>query len=549
MSQQRPGLRRSLRLARRHKFLFAIMVVLGLAAGGGYARFHPPLFTGTALVLLPQNGQAAQNAAGAAGTTAPNPYMGTQELIAQSTPVLLGALPHVRPVVSLAKLDDAVEVGSPTSYIISVSAKENTAADAAATANAVAESYISYVGSAGTPGGRIHAQLLQSATADTETGRLKQLINYGIYGLAGALVGALLGTGLAAARSRRDRRLRDRDAIANSIGISVLASFPVGHPYSAGEWTTLLEDYKPGALYALQLRNTIRQLGSAADVRSGRGNGNWSFTVLSLSSDHRALAVGPQLAVYAAAQGIPTALVIGPQQDATVTAALRNACAAPPVSPAWPAHLRLVVADEDVGVPQDVTLAVVVAVVDGRNPKVPATTMRTTATVLGVSAGAATADQLARVAISAVSDDREITAIVVADPDSNDTTTGRLPQFGRPVRRMAARVTGIMTEIRRLSRRCWLLPAVEPASVQNRAGSWMYQDGTPVVLCNNRSQACRLEAPRQDTGERKDKRGTRLRHQLGSFTGAARAYHGRTAQGRAGLPDHRRRRRPRSGCR
>ena len=49
---------------------------------------------------------------------------------------------------------------------------------------------------------------------------------------------------------------------------------------------------------------------------------------------------------------------------------------------------------------RDATLAVVVGVVDGRNPQMP-DTMRTTATLLGVSAGAATADQLARVAVSA----------------------------------------------------------------------------------------------------------------------------------------------------
>ena len=43
--------------------------------------------------------------------------------------------------------------------------------------------------------------------------------------------------------------------------------------------------------------------------------------------------------------------------------------------------------------------------------------MRTTATVLGVSAGAATAEQLARVAVVAAADGREITGILVADPD------------------------------------------------------------------------------------------------------------------------------------
>ena len=103
----------------------------------------------------------------------------------------------------------------------------------------------------------------------------------------------------------------------------------------------------------------------------------------------------------------------------------------------------------DVGIQRDATLAVVVGVVDGRNPQMP-DTMRTTAMLLGVSAGAATADQLARVAVSADSAGREITGILVADPDSADATTGRLPQLGRRAgRRAPTRMTGIATEIRR----------------------------------------------------------------------------------------------------
>ncbi len=449
MSQQARGLRRPIQIVRRHKLLVGVMVALGLLAGGAYAAFHPPLVTSTALVLLPQTGQAAQNGTNGTGSNAPVPVTETQEVIAKSNPVLLRALPHVRPVVSLNELRRAVEIGSETTYVISVSAQEKTAADAAATANAVAESYISYTRSASSPGGPVRAQLLQPAT-NAETGRVKQLVNYGIYALLGALLGTLIGVIAAAAVNRSDRRLRRRDEIANSIGAPVLASFPVGHPSSAGKWTSLLEDYKPGALHSLQLRNAIKHLETAAaEVRSGNGNGTWSVMVLSVSSDPRALALGPQLAVFAAAQGIPTALVIGPQQGATVTAALRTACAAPPAASKRPGHLQLIVSDEDVEVPRDVTLAVVVAVVDGRNPQVPAT-MRTTSTLLGVSAGAATADQLARVAISAVSDGREISGILVADPDSDDATTGRLPQLVRRAQhRMPARVGGIATEIRR----------------------------------------------------------------------------------------------------
>jgi hypothetical protein len=70
-------------------------------------------------------------------------------------------------------------------------------------------------------------------------------------------------------------------------------------------------------------------------------------------------------------------------------------------------------------------------------------------TVLGVSAGAATAGQLARVAASAAAADRDVVGIFVADPDSADQTTGRLPQLARPGQpKMPTRITGTATEVR-----------------------------------------------------------------------------------------------------
>jgi len=448
MSQQALDLRRSVRIVRRHKFLVGTTIALGLLAGGAYAALNPPLLTSTALVLIPQSGQAAQTGAAAAANGGPDPYTVTQEVIAQSTPVLSGALPNARPAMSISELRSDVSVGSATPYIISISAKAKVAADAAATADAVAQSYIRYVGTVGTPGGQLSAQFLQEAQTTTGSGLLKQLTSYALYALVGGIFGALVGAIIAIAVSRSDRRLRERDEIANSIGVPVIASFPVGHPSDPGEWTRLLEDYKPGALHSLQLRKALQQLGMS-DVNFGSENGSWSFTVLSLSSDPGALALGPQLAVFAASQGISTALVVVPQQDATVTATLRTACAAPPESWKRPRHLRVVVSDAGAEVQPDATLAVVVAVVDGKNPGMP-DTMRTTATLLGVSAGAATADQLARAAVSAVSDGREITGILVADPDSDDATTGRMSQLGRRAqRRMPTRMTGITTEIRK----------------------------------------------------------------------------------------------------
>ncbi len=184
---------------------------------------------------------------------------------------------------------------------------------------------------------------------------------------------------------------------------------------------------------------------------AGNDDDSLSVAVISLSSDRGALALGPQLAVYAASRGIPTALVIGPQQDAKATAALRAACAEPLQPPTWPSQLHVAVADHDDLNPRRprAKLTVIVAVVDGQDPRV-ADTMRASATVLGVSASAATAAQLADVAFSAASDGRQIDGILVADPDPADHTSGRVPQLARPAqRRMPTRMTGIPTETRR----------------------------------------------------------------------------------------------------
>jgi hypothetical protein len=70
--------------------------------------------------------------------------------------------------------------------------------------------------------------------------------------------------------------------------------------------------------------------------------------------------------------------------------------------------------------------------------------------LLAVSSGAATAEQLARVAVRADADDREITGILVADPEPGDHSTGRIPQLARPAhRRPPTRLKGIATEMRR----------------------------------------------------------------------------------------------------
>lgn len=443
MNQQGLDLRRSSQIVWRHKILVGAVVVLGILAGGAYAYLNPPSLTSTALVVLPP---PPQNAQAASGGTAPDPYTATQEVIAGSSQVLSAALADVRPAMSLAELRSDVQVGSVTPYVISVSAKGKTAADAEATANAVANSYVQYVNSATNTAEHVPAQFLERATGAAGSAPTKEIV---VDALLGAVAGVLVGAIIALAVGRHDRRLRERDEIADSIGVSVLASFPVAHPSDAAGWITLLEDYQPGARHAWQLRQALHYLGMAAvNINNRDEGGRSSVTIMSFSSDPGALALGPQLAAFAASQGLPTVLVIGPQQEPDVSATLRTACGAPPASSKWPSQLRVTVSDDDIDAPLDAALTVVVAVVDGRSPRMPAT-MQTTATVLGVSSGAATAEQLARVAVSADADGRELTGILVADPEPTDHTTGRIPQLSRPAqRKLPTRLKGITTEIR-----------------------------------------------------------------------------------------------------
>jgi capsular polysaccharide biosynthesis protein len=431
MSDQPLDLKRSMRIIRRHKLVIGSAAVAGVVAGVALALLSPPRFSSNALVVLPV---ATKDVA-------------TEVVIASSDPVLQGALQGIQPAVSLRTLRSDVTVRDLTSNILSFTVAMPAAAQAQAATNAVAQSYVAYVSTPQSAGGKLVASVLQPATTATSPPRYELPL---LYGGAGALVGLLAGVIGVLAVNRRDRRLRTRDEIANSIGIPVLASVAAGHPSDAAGWAKLLADYEPGALNAWGMRSALRQLGlwgiDPTDPGAGR---RASVAVVSLQSDLGALALGPQLAVFAASLGIRTTLVIGPQQNPNATASLRAGCNLVSAAPArWSGYLQVVVMESgDAGDPPNAALTVVVAVVDGSDPQI-SHTRRTTTTVLSVSAGATTAEELARVAVNAAADSRAITGILVADPDSADTTTGRLPQA--PVRLAARRlpspIAGITTE-------------------------------------------------------------------------------------------------------
>jgi hypothetical protein len=427
MSQQPMGLRRALEMMRRNKTVVGGAVGLGLVIGAAFGSINPPQLTSSALVILPNTKIA----------------MSTMLVLGTSDPVLSNARPNISPApAGIVTLRQHVTVTSSSSNIIAVNAEAGNAAAAESAANAVANSFVGYLASAQSPIGEVNARILQPATTASGPNPLTHRL---VYGLAGMLAGLLVGIIAAIARGRGDRRLRTRDDIANAIGVPVLASLPVSHPVDAQDWARLLDSYEPGAVHAWRLRKTLQHLNIVGVNLTGDAEEAEAsvVAVVTLARDPRALALGPQLAAFSASLGIPTALAIGPSQDPGVTVALRTACAN------WQGSrrsLQVAVLDGDSpAVPRDAALTVVVTVVDGSNPR-SASALPVTATLFGVSAGGATAEQLAAAAMEITGKGREVIGLLVADPDQSDRTTGRIPQLPRPVPRMPTRLTGLTTE-------------------------------------------------------------------------------------------------------
>jgi len=446
MSQQNLDLRKSVQIVRRRKRLFGGVTALGLLIGVAYALLTAPMISSTALVVISGMPAPVVNPVNTVGDAGAATSLATEIVIASSDPVLAGALPKVSPPTSsLQALGNRISVTALNgSDVLSITATGETANQAEDTANAVANSYVAYVSNSTNTAVHAAAKMVEPATTATAS---KLPEHVGIYAILGALVGAIVGFVICLALGRSSRQLIQRDEIANSIAVPVVASIPVERPSDPGSWARLLEEYEPDPVHAYWLSKLLWQFGvgdSGTDA-----NATMSLTVLSLASDPTALALGPQLAAFASTRGIPTALVIGPQQDVNVTATLHTACAAGAQATSGSRKpLRLLVTDDGQIGQVGVVFTVVVMVIDGRDPRI-APAARTSVTVLGVSSGGATADELARVATAAAADGRDIYGILVADPDPDDQTTGRIPRLPPVQRALPTRVNGLATEIRR----------------------------------------------------------------------------------------------------
>lgn len=264
------------------------------------------------------------------------------------------------------------------------------------------------------------------------------------WAVSGALLAAAATALLLLIRRRRDPRVRARDDLADAVGSRVLAAIRGRPQRSVAGWLTLFQTYEPSPEEAWAFRQVLRALVGPPDSRDATRTGSKastgriehprSLTVIALSADQRAVAVGPQLAVFAASLGISTRFVIASRHDSV--ASLAAACATDRAA-ALPSGLVLETGpSEDIGPAstghpespvqgvQSADLTIVSTVADRREPtldRLPATAV----TLLAVSPGVATRDDLARLAVAVDDTGRRIDGVVVADRDPSDRTSGR----------------------------------------------------------------------------------------------------------------------------
>ncbi|TCC23696.1 hypothetical protein E0H58_18225 [Kribbella speibonae] len=388
MSAQQLDVKKSWRAIRRHRLIVASVAALGLLGGIAYGLIVPAMHTATSLVVLPPPPATEAEKSAASGAQS----IDTQVFIAESEPVLKSAGQNLDPTLTTEQVRGRVKVTAVTQDVIKIDAKGQTARQSMQLANAVAGIYLVYVTSdqnlPGDLGKKTGARVLEQATT-ARGGNI--LVHLGILGLLGALIGAAVGSVIVLAKARGDRRLRLRDEIADAVGLPVLASVSSYQATDVSDWAYLLEHYAPTAVEAWSLRKTLHHLG--LDVRGGPPV---TLTVLSFAGDDKALPLGPQLAALATSIGLPASIVVDSHQEPAGSSALT---------------IHLVVVDRDA--PH----------LDGSE--------HTTNTVIALSSGVVTAEELARLAVAAAASGREIDGLVVTDPDPTDRTIGRVSQSTR----------------------------------------------------------------------------------------------------------------------
>jgi capsular polysaccharide biosynthesis protein len=273
------------------------------------------------------------------------------------------------------------------------------------------------------------ASVIQPATpgvrADLATDALTRVL-----GGAAAAVG--LTTLFLVVTNSRDPKLRSRDEIADAVGIPVITSVRTHPPRSPHAWRELLRSYSPDSPDAWALRQLLHGLLAESWKEWPTGEG-FVLVVLSLSGDDAGLAVGPQIASFAASNGIATQLRAAQRHESATT--LWAACSHTSTREELPPELSVVTAPDPHA---RVDLTVRLIVLDRDTPEPNADLVTGGTALLAVSSASVTRRNLADAAVAADRVGLTIKGIVVANPDPLDRTTGRLSPIEMPQSRQSA---------------------------------------------------------------------------------------------------------------
>jgi hypothetical protein len=241
-----------------------------------------------------------------------------------------------------------------------------------------------------------------------------------LYVLGGAAASALLMALYLLVTNQRDPKLRSRDEIADAVGIPVVTSMRVRPPRSTHAWRELLRAYTPDSPDARALRQLLH--GLVPDPGRERPQAqSFVLIVLTVSGDTAGLAIGPQIASFAASNGIATQLFAAQHHESATT--LWAACSQHPERHDVPAALSVTTVP-DSRAPVDLSVRLIVLDRDTPDPD-PDLVAGGTA-VLAVSSGSATRRNLADAVVAVDRVGLTVQVIIVANPDPLDRTTGRL---------------------------------------------------------------------------------------------------------------------------
>ncbi len=414
MREQPVDLRQSVAILRRRWIAIAAAGLLGLCGGFVYALLHAPEHRATVEIFLPQD---ISGVPWTAANTQP------QISVVTSNAVLAPVATSASPPITVEQLQHLVSGSADGANVLRIEVRAPSASRAVNLAGAVASQYKTYVKANKLVAGPISQ--IGKATPLTPPSTLSLAARDALLGMA---VGLIAGTVVVLIRGRRDRRLRLRDQIAGAIGVPVVASIDAEQYKNVADWIHLLERFDPSAMKAWTLRRVLR------DLVPAEYTGEVTIHVVCFVGDKSALAIGPELALFAAGSGIPTRLA--PDENVALEP-LIAACAALRGSN----HIDQLLTfgsehdvsfgrmgrpmrwDDDPALNEAHLVVSVVAV----EPSRPELNSIVGPTILAVSSGFAVVDDLARVALASARAGLGIDGIVVVNPEPADSTTGLLP--------------------------------------------------------------------------------------------------------------------------